>query len=41
MGLLNDDDMNKLNTTFESLGSLSESVERTNAKQESYKVRKK
>jgi hypothetical protein len=40
MGLLNDDDMNKLNTTFESLGSSSESVERNNTKHESYKMKK-
>ncbi|CAF0825524.1 unnamed protein product [Adineta steineri] len=40
MGLLNDDDMNKLNTTFESLGSSNESVERNNYKQESYKMKK-
>ncbi|CAF1326772.1 unnamed protein product, partial [Adineta ricciae] len=40
MGLLNDEDMNKLNTTFESLGSSNESVERNNTKQESYKMKK-
>ncbi|CAF5211843.1 unnamed protein product, partial [Rotaria magnacalcarata] len=40
MGLLNDSDMNKLNTTFESLGSSSESVERNTSKNESYKMKK-
>ncbi|CAF0752138.1 unnamed protein product [Rotaria sp. Silwood1] len=40
MGLLNDSDMNKLNTTFESLGSSNESVERNTSKNESYKMKK-
>ncbi|CAF0732153.1 unnamed protein product [Rotaria sordida] len=40
MGLLNDNDMNKLNTTFESLGSSNESVERNTSKNESYKLQK-
>ncbi|CAF2906428.1 unnamed protein product [Rotaria sp. Silwood2] len=40
MGLLNDSDMNKLNTTFESLGSSNESVEKNTSKTESYKMQK-